>query len=109
MRLVVALLAGSLDGAGLVVSGMTDTSKVQGWPDLFGAWDPTLAFVLGGAILPMLIAWRVTERRTAPAFGTSFPAPAKQALDRRLIIGSTFFGFGWALVGLCPGHGPGGC
>jgi uncharacterized membrane protein YedE/YeeE len=97
-----ALIAGSVFGAGLWVSGMTDTTKVQGWLDLFGAWDPTLAFVLGGAILPMLVAWRLTIGRR-PVLGGNFPDRPDPILDQRLIGGSVLFGFGWALVGLCPG------
>lgn len=103
MRLLVSLFAGALFGAGLTLSGMTDTTKVQGWLDLFGAWDPTLAFVLGGAIIPMLLAWRIAARRAAPAYAPTFPARPSQHLDKRLITGSAFFGFGWAMVGLCPG------
>lgn len=102
MRIVGALAAGSLFGAGLFVSGMTDTRKVQGWLDVFGAWDPTLAFVLGGAIIPMAIAWRMTAGR-APVFGGSFPTKPAVHLDRALIAGSVLFGAGWGLVGLCPG------
>ncbi|MEO1109629.1 MAG: DUF6691 family protein [Pseudomonadota bacterium] len=102
MRILIALIAGALFGTGLLVSGMTDTTKVQGWLDLFGAWDPTLAFVMGGAILPMLIAWRMTNRRQ-PIAGGQFPSPPRPELDRRLIIGSALFGMGWGLVGLCPG------
>ena len=63
MRLAFSILAGGLFGAGLFLSGMTDTNKVQGWLDIFGAWDPTLAFVMGGAILPMMVAWRLTRGR----------------------------------------------
>ncbi len=103
MRLIVALLAGGLFGGGLLVSGMTDTSKVQGWLDVFGAWDPTLAFVLGGAIVPMVIAWRIAGRRERSVLGTPIPAPSEPVIDARLIGGSALFGFGWALVGLCPG------
>lgn len=102
MRIVIALIAGGLFGAGLFVSGMTDTSKVQGWLDIFGAWDPTLAFVLVGAILPMVLAWRLTSNRR-PLAGGSFPAPARPELDTRLIVGSVIFGAGWGLAGLCPG------
>jgi uncharacterized membrane protein YedE/YeeE len=102
MRALVSLFAGSLFGAGLLLSGMTDTTKVQGWLDLFGHWDPTLAFVMGGAILPMLIAWRLTAHRR-PLTGGQFPQPVAQELDRRLILGSVLFGMGWALAGLCPG------
>lgn len=102
MRALVSLLAGSLFGTGLLLSGMTDTTKVQGWLDFFGQWDPTLAFVMGGAILPMLIAWRLTTHRR-PLTGGQFPQPATVELDRRLILGSVLFGMGWALAGLCPG------
>lgn len=103
MRGVVAAGAGALFGLGLMVSGMTDTTRVQGWLDLLGAWDPTLAFVLGGAIVPMLIAWRVAAGTSRPMLGDTFPAPAAPVLDARLILGSAIFGIGWALVGLCPG------
>ena len=103
MRSLFALLSGSIFGAGLLISGMTDTTKVQGWLDIFGAWDPTLAFVLGGAILPMAIAWRVAARSQTSVLGTRFPAPPNPELDRNLIAGSVLFGAGWALAGLCPG------
>lgn len=102
MRIILALLAGSLFGAGLFISGMTDTTKVQGWLDVFGSWDPTLAFVMGGAIIPMAIAWRFTPGRK-PLTGGAFPTPARSDLDRRLIVGSALFGAGWGLAGLCPG------
>ena len=102
-RLLIAALAGGLFGAGLLVSGMTDTNKVQGWLDVFGDWDPTLAFVLGGAIIPMLIAWQLTKKRSASLSGAPFPRKPSTQLDHNLIIGSVLFGIGWALVGLCPG------
>jgi uncharacterized membrane protein YedE/YeeE len=103
MRLLLALLAGGLFGAGLMLSGMTDTARVQGWLDVTGAWDPTLAFVLGGAIVPMFIAWRVAERRSTAILGTPTPPRPDPVIDRRLLAGSVLFGFGWALAGLCPG------
>ncbi len=102
-RLGFALLSGGLFGAGLRISGMTDTLKVQGWLDVFGAWDPTLAFVLGGAILPMAVAWRVVARRERSYLGLALPAAPSRDLDRNLILGSILFGMGWALAGLCPG------
>lgn len=102
MRMLLAFVAGSLFGTGLLISGMTDTTKVQGWLDIFGNWDPTLAFVMAGAILPMLLAWRLTRDRT-PLAGGHFPAPPRIEIDRRLVTGSVLFGMGWALAGLCPG------
>lgn len=101
--LIMAALAGGLFGAGLLVSGMVDTVKVQGWLDVFGAWDPTLAFVLGGAILPMALAWRLAERRKVSVLGTPVPARHDPRLDPALVIGSLLFGAGWALAGFCPG------
>ena len=103
MRAVFAFLAGSLFGAGLFVSGMTDTRKVQGWLDVFGDWDPTLAFVMGGAILPMAVAWQIAARRKFALTGDAMPPPPSQKLGRDLIVGSVMFGMGWGLVGLCPG------
>lgn len=102
MRHFFALLAGGLFGIGLTISGMIDTAKVQGWLDVFGDWDPTLAFVMGGAIIPMTIAWRVAKGRN-PLLGGDFPEPTDPFVSRNLVVGSTLFGMGWALVGLCPG------
>ena len=101
-RIVYAALAGGIFGLGLLVSGMTDTTKVQGWLDFFGAWDPTLAFVLGGAILPMAVAWKIADRRRISLLGTPFP-PVRRGIDATLATGSVLFGAGWALAGLCPG------
>lgn len=103
MRNFGAALAGGLFGAGLLLSGMTDTTKVQGWLDVFGDWDPTLAFVMGGAIIPMALAWRVAARRRVSALGTPFPSLNRSGADTRLVVGSALFGAGWALAGLCPG------
>ena len=102
MRGLTSFISGSLFGIGLLFSGMTDTSKVQGWLDLFGNWDPTLAFVMGGAIVPMFFAWRYSKGRQ-PIFGDKFPDPQSSNINPDLIIGSVLFGMGWGLAGLCPG------
>lgn len=102
-RLLFGLLSGGVFGLGLLISGMTDTTKVQGWLDVFGDWDPTLAFVMGGAILPMAVAWRVAARRETSYLGFALPEPPKREVGPNLIIGSVLFGMGWALAGLCPG------
>lgn len=98
-----AALAGGVFGAGLFLSGMTDTLKVQGWLDVFGHWDATLAFVMAGAILPMAVAWRVAGRMYHPVLGGPFPEAPRREVDARLVVGAVLFGMGWALAGLCPG------
>ena len=102
MRIIISLIAGALFGAGLHLSGMTDTQKVLGFLDIFGAWDPTLMFVMGGAMAPMAIAWALTRNRQ-PLAGGSFPARPDPRIDRKLVTGALMFGAGWGLVGLCPG------
>ena len=102
MKRLVAFCSGALFGIGLLLSGMTDTSKVQGWLDFFGNWDPTLAFVMGGAMIPMFLAWRVSKGRK-PIYAEKFPAEPQSNINRDLILGSALFGVGWGLAGLCPG------
>ena len=98
-----AFMIGTLFGVGLIVSGMTDPSKVLGFLDLAGAWDPSLAFVMGGAVIVGMVAFRVARRRTAAFLGGTMHLPADRHIDRRLILGSLAFGAGWGLAGFCPG------
>ena len=101
--IVFALIAGVLFGAGLAVSGMADPQRVRGFLDLFGAWDPTLAFVMGGALIPMALAWRIQKRMPSPMAAERFALPTARDLDPRLIGGAALFGIGWGLAGFCPG------
>ncbi len=103
MRNLFGLIAGILFGLGLAISGMVNPAKVIGFLDVAGNWDPSLAFVMGGAVLVTALTFRWVLRRPAPIFSDMFHLPAKQDLDRRLITGAAIFGVGWALAGLCPG------
>ncbi len=102
-RNLFAALAGGLFGTGLLISGMTDTIKVQGWLDIFGDWDPTLAFVMAGAMLPMTLAWRIAARMGRSRLGTPLPVTSDRRIGRNLMVGSVLFGMGWGLAGFCPG------
>ncbi|HVR53587.1 MAG TPA: YeeE/YedE family protein [Pseudorhodoferax sp.] len=103
MPLVTALLAGLVFGLGLIVSGMADPAKVLGFLDLAGAWDPSLAFVMAGAIAVALVAFAVARRRTRSLLGLELQLPQGRGIDRRLVLGSLLFGIGWGLAGFCPG------
>ncbi len=102
---IVAGLAGMLFGFGLGVANMIDPNKVQNFLDIGGAWDPSLMFVLGGAVLVSLVAHRLIMRRHAPILVEKFFLPTTQIIDRRLLIGAGIFGIGWGLAGYCPGPG----
>jgi len=102
-QIALAILAGCLFGAGLAVSGMADPQRVRGFLDLFGAWDPTLAFVMGGALIPMIVAWRFQNQMSSPVAAERFALPTARDLDPRLISGAALFGVGWGIAGLCPG------
>jgi uncharacterized membrane protein YedE/YeeE len=101
--LAVAMSSGALFGVGLAVSGMTRPEKVIGFLDLAGAWDASLAFVMGGAIAVHFIAHLVARRRMAPLFDARFHLPTRKDVDRRLVAGAAIFGVGWGLGGFCPG------
>lgn len=94
---------GLLFGIGLILSGMTDPGKVLGFLDLAGLWDPSLALVMGGAILVGLLAFAVAKRRTRSFLGGALSLPKSTVIDRRLVMGSLTFGVGWGLAGFCPG------
>ena len=103
MRHISIVLTGALFGAGLALSGMLNPSKVAGFLDLFGVWDPSLAFVMGGGVVANFIGHRIVTRRAGPLYAAGFRLPASQGVDARLLLGAGLFGIGWGLGGLCPG------
>lgn len=103
MKALAAFLAGLLFGLGLIVSGMTDPGKVIGFLDVAGAWDPSLAFVMAGAILVAFLAFMLARRRTKSFLGGAMHLPQRRDIDPRLVGGSLVFGIGWGLAGFCPG------
>ena len=100
---VTEFAVGLIFGMGLMLSGMTDPSKVIGFLDLFGSWDPSLALVMGGAILVGLFAFTFAKKRTTTFLGGVLRFPTNTDIDKKLIIGSLMFGTGWGLTGICPG------
>lgn len=103
MKRIIVFLAGLLFGAGVTVSGMVNPMKVLNFMDLFGAWNPTLLFVMGTGLAVTFIGYRVVLSRDKPAFASHFRLPASQVIDGRLIGGAVLFGIGWGLTGFCPG------
>jgi uncharacterized protein len=103
MKIVSPLLVGLLFGVGLCLSGMTDPRKVLAFLDLGGAWDPSLAFVIAGAVAVAFVGFRVAAPRAASLTSEPFHLPTAKAIDARLVGGALIFGVGWGLVGLCPG------
>ena len=101
--IMAALAAGTLFGLGLLVSGMADPGKVQSFLDLFGAWDPSLAVVMAGALAIGALGFADTSRQELSALGLPMRLPATRDIDSRLVVGSAIFGVGWGLAGLCPG------
>ncbi|WP_429818362.1 DUF6691 family protein [Ensifer sp. B1-9] len=102
-RVFATIVCGMLFGAGLVVSDMINPARVLAFLDIAGDWDPSLAFVMGGALIPSTLAYFVRDRWQAPLFDDQFHVPAKGVADARLVVGAALFGIGWGLVGLCPG------
>ena len=103
MNRVIEFLVGLLFGVGLIFSGMTDPGKVIGFLDVAGAWDPSLAFVMGGAVMVGLFAFAAARKRTTTFLGTAMHLPNSDDIDQRLLIGALVFGIGWGLAGFCPG------
>ncbi len=102
---IVSLASGILFGAGLAISGMVDPARIRAFLDVAGRWDPTLAFVMGGGLIPMAAAWAIVRRWSRPIVADAFHLPATTPIDGRLITGAALFGVGWGLAGVCPGPG----
>lgn len=103
MRLLISYLIGLVFGLGISISGMANPAKVLNFFDLAGTWDPSLAFVMGGALIVTFIGYRFVLKRPAPLLATRFQLPTRRDLDLPLIAGSTVFGIGWGIAGFCPG------
>src|SRR6266851_7086051 len=103
MRMIASLVCGLVFGAGLLISGMVQPTKVLGFLDIFGAWDPSLAVVMAAALAVSTPGFMLANSRARPLLATRSFWPTKRDIDRPLVIGSAMFGIGWGLVGLCPG------
>jgi hypothetical protein len=103
LQWVVSYVVGLLFGLGLLISQMTNPEKVLGFLDVLGAWDPSLALVMGGALVLSVLAYRLVRHRTQAVCGVALQIPTHQTIDRRLVVGSIAFGVGWGLTGICPG------
>ena len=103
MRNLIALASGLVFGLGLIMGGMTDPAKVKGFLDLFGAWDPSLALVMGGAIAVGVFAFAAARRRTTSWSGDAMELTNNPTIDVRLVVGGVLFGIGWGIAGFCPG------
>ena len=103
MNKIVSLFCGIIFGIGLVISEMINPAKVLGFLNLFGEWDPSLAFVMIGALIVSTPLFHLFKNKEKPLFSLNFSIPKNKEIDKKLIIGSVFFGTGWGLIGLCPG------
>ncbi len=105
LKNIIGLLSGLLFGFGLLISGMTDPVKVQGFLDVFGAWDISLALVMGGGLVVAIVGVQLAKRQQTSWIGSSIEMPSKTVITKKLLLGSMLFGIGWGLVGICPGPG----
>ena len=105
LKNMIGLVAGLLFGFGLLISGMTNPAKVQGVLDVFGAWDISLALVMGGGLAVAIVGVQLARRQRISWIGTSIELPTKTTINKKLLIGAMLFGIGWGLVGICPGPG----
>ena len=105
LKNIIGLLAGLLFGFGLLISGMTDPVKVQGFLDVFGAWDISLALVMGGGLMVAVVGVQLAKRQQTSWIGSLIEMPTKTTINKKLLIGAMLFGIGWGLVGICPGPG----
>jgi uncharacterized protein len=103
MRMIASLVCGLVFGAGLLISGMVQPTKVLGFLDIFGAWDPSLAIVMAAALAVSTPGFMLAKGRSRPLLATKSFWPTKREIDRPLVVGAALFGLGWGLVGLCPG------
>lgn len=103
MTALAALVSGLIFGFGLILSGMANPAKVLGFLDLAGSWDPSLAFVMGGAIGVGVVAFALAKKRDRSLLGDKMNMPTSTAIDKRLVVGGLLFGIGWGLAGICPG------
>ncbi|SOH93822.1 hypothetical protein SAMN06273572_102500 [Monaibacterium marinum] len=103
MKLVLLYLIGLIFGVGIAISGMANPAKVLNFFDVAGTWDPSLAFVMGGAVVVTFVGYRIVFRHSAPRFASSFQLPTRRDLDVPLLGGSALFGIGWGIAGFCPG------
>ena len=102
-KILFGLLSGFVFGSGLVISGMSNPAKVLNFLDVFGTFDPSLIFVMGGAIIVVFLGYRIVLKRKAPFFDEAFQIPTRKDIDKNLLIGSALFGIGWGIGGFCPG------
>lgn len=105
LKNMIGLLAGLLFGVGLLISGMTNPTKVQGFLDVFGVWDISLALVMGGGLIVAIIGVQIAKRQPTSWIGSPIEMPTTTVINKKLLIGAMLFGIGWGLVGICPGPG----